>query len=315
MGNGIDTQDDGHHAQHNAQDLHAAFFPAGDGVDDGEHAMENEPACSHVEQDGIVHLGNARDRKADYAQDQAENRKEETLVETVLKESMNDADNTVDKEQHDDAGPGAQVGEQRGGEHGNTADDRQDTHDREQDRRAVASRAGGLADDDCVDAGLDEVEADQEPQADGEYRGMRDGINTQGNFKHTQGNAHEFRDGIVSGIPARDGVDDGQYAVDNEPARGEIEDDEIVHDGRAGYDEADDAQDQAEDREEKLLVVAFFTDPAGDAEDTPDEKQDDDEISCADEVEKRRGQHGDASEDHQDPHNHDHGKRCHCGSS
>ena len=44
-------------------------------------------------------------------------------------------------------------------------------------------------------------------------------------------------------------------------------------------------------------------------------KQDDDEISCADEVEKRRGQHRDASEDHQDPHNHDHGKRCHCSSS
>ena len=312
MGDGINTQEDLQHAQDNAQELHAAFLPAGESVDDGERAMDAEPAGGHVEQDGIVHRRDTGYRNADNAQDQAEDRQEEMLVVAFFEDGLDNADDAVDEEQHDDAGTDAQVGEQRGGQHGNAADDRQDAHDREQDRRTVAAAAGSPSDDDHVDAGLNEVEADQETQADRENRGMRNGINGHEDLQRAQGNAQDLRQGIVI---AGDGVDDGQNAVNEEPAGGDVQNDEIVHGRRAGHHKADDAQDQAEDGEEELLVVALLTDRADDAEKSPDEKQDDDVIARTHKVKQRRCQHGNTPEDHQDPHDHEHGKRCHFVSS
>ena len=63
--------------------------------------------------------------------------------------------------------PRSEEGGKRGGKHGESADDGQDAHDGKQDGHVVAALAGGLSDDDRINAGLDEVKADQESDGEG----------------------------------------------------------------------------------------------------------------------------------------------------
>ena len=305
MSHGVGGHQKLQHAQHHADHHNAGagvLFLAVESLDDGHDAVGKEPNAGHVEQDGIVHGRGAGDHTAEDAQDEACNGKVELLVVALFGDRPDNAENAVEEEQNDDAGADAQEGQQRGEEHADAADDRQDTHDREQNGQVVAALAFDHADDDRVNTGLNKVEADENAEADSQHGGVDRGVDGGDQFQHAQDDAQHHSAGLGAALLVFDGGNDGQDTVDEEPAGSHIEQHIVAHGSSARNKKTDEAQDQADRRKDKLFVVALFGDPADDAEDAVDKEQRDDEIARADEGDKRRRHQGEAPDDHQNAH-------------
>ena len=128
---------------------------------------------------------------------------------------------------------------------------------------------------------------------------MGNGVAGHNDLQQTQHDAQNYPADICAFLFALNGADNGQNTVEEEPARRHIEQNVIVHFGSAGYEQADEAQDQAENRKEEPLVIALCADAANDADEAHNKKQRDDEMACADKGFERCGHQEEAPDDHQ----------------
>ena len=145
--------------------------------------------------------------------------------------------------------------------------------------------------DDDLNAADDEVATDEDTEGEGEDHRMDEGIDTDPRIDDAEKDAPEPAFGAVF-FPLDGGVDIDR-PLEDEPYRHDVDEEAIGKGHKAGDGEEQDAEDGGEQGECQVEVEFLFGDAVDGADDTEDQQEDGEEVTCFQE-----GGHGGAGHCH-----------------